>query len=941
MHAFRTKNVKNRAHNHNCIPPFPNVYQAHFSTMEMDADLLFAELVAEGAALGLPAATELLSESAAASASAAAGATGGGASGGDFCEEVASGPVASERAERPLKRRKDSVHSHATVRGWVFDEEHKTKQGAVKKSEAKREKIYGLHPGATADQLKAFEMWVDNAGFIWCNACGKRMQAHKGDVADHMNTHACVDSWSKGYRFYLIDAIARNYFPRAPGTLSQNAETEERLQNLLSASLASVGIHSNTAAKLFDRNSAFLRGLLAVGSIGLGVANTITKRKLQGVDILRHEVLKPIFVEGLRRRLPFSVGMDGSSTKSGLKGIGGEAELVFVYHALMPNPLIIAHEVEHGSPNATRLFQLLKRCVTGPDNMFMTEGQFHSHVKLLAADGASVMGSIASAGAMVKVGDPPHAVQLCIKAITKTMGLHPFLRLAKKVLSRRKCLPHRKLLAAFNLKDSLFSISIAKWSYIANVLRHCADFDFMARLTAWCDYQLAVGGYNASSVIQQAAAQSAAAEVDMDAACEAEGDFDGLDDDESDDEADEEDEDTVPVRGKGRAKAGTSAEAKAKARRLQLTKDLFDMLRSPDMNIRLQVTFLLIKDFRSIGVKLQTDQMSPDVLQALNGAFDTISLLKTAEGRAAQLEPARSVIDKAVEDPPAIVSANVVSRPDGEFLVSNLAEITSNTMRLKQFEGENDDSRKAAGQKLWVNIVTGAPSRRGVAAVTSFVEAAVDAVTDVYNKHVTPLWSSAERRHIASLMHFNKEYLAGFDFSELLAQKGALPDSNDDDYPWSWNSGAAAAGSGASAASSAAAAITDDTPPSLRPKLKQRLLQQWIAFKGKVLTVGSDAFCAPNTSPSDGALYWIRTRQYWPDLSELMLFWLTSPVSTCRLERGFSIQTLLDQDTRRRRRNDHTISADILTVIHREALEVLLSDSLTPPVASAAATVRK
>jgi hypothetical protein len=94
------------------------------------------------------------------------------------------------------------------------------------------------------------------------------------------------------------------------------------------------------------------------------------------------------------------------------------------------------------------------------------------------------------------------------------------------------------------------------------------------------------------------------------------------------------------------------------------------------------------------------------LLLALNGVFDRISVFKTAEGRAALLQPARSVIDNAVEDPPAIGSRNIVSKPVGEFPVSNLAETTSNTTRLMQSAGEHDDARKAAGQKLWVNNVT-------------------------------------------------------------------------------------------------------------------------------------------------------------------------------------------------------------------------------------------
>ena len=43
--------------------------------------------------------------------------------------------------------------------------------------------------------------------------------------------------------------------------------------------------------------------------------------------------------------------------------------------------------------------------------------------------------------------------------------------------------------------------------------------------------------------------------------------------------------------------------------------------------------------------------------------------------------------------------------------------------------------------------------------------------------------------------------------------------------------------------------------------------------------------------------YWIRTRPFWPDLSELMLLWLKAPISTACVERGFSFMTIMDSNT--------------------------------------------
>ena len=42
-------------------------------------------------------------------------------------------------------------------------------------------------------------------------------------------------------------------------------------------------------------------------------------------------------------------------------------------------------------------------------------------------------------------------------------------------------------------------------------------------------------------------------------------------------------------------------------------------------------------------------------------------------------------------------------------------------------------------------------------------------------------------------------------------------------------------------------------------------------------------------------------RPFWRDLSELMLLWLTTPISTACVERGFSFMTMMDANSLRRR----------------------------------------
>ena len=46
--------------------------------------------------------------------------------------------------------------------------------------------------------------------------------------------------------------------------------------------------------------------------------------------------------------------------------------------------------------------------------------------------------------------------------------------------------------------------------------------------------------------------------------------------------------------------------------------------------------------------------------------------------------------------------------------------------------------------------------------------------------------------------------------------------------------------------------------------------------------------------------YWLRMRLYTPDLSELMLQWLTNPLGSVDTERGFSFMMAMDSNARRR-----------------------------------------
>ena len=62
----------------------------------------------------------------------------------------------------------------------------------------------------------------------------------------------------------------------------------------------------------------------------------------------------------------------------------------------------------------------------------------------------------------------------------------------------------------------------------------------------------------------------------------------------------------------------------------------------------------------------------------------------------------------------------------------------------------------------------------------------------------------------------------------------------------------------------------------------------------------------------------IHTHRFWPALSDLMLFLAVPPVSTAGLVHSSSFQTLIDQDTRRRRLDKEHMHENIFMHIHRQ-----------------------
>ena len=319
----------------------------------------------------------------------------------------------------------------------------------------------------------------------------------------------------------------------------------------------------------------------------------------------------------------------------------------------------------------------------------------------------------------------------------------------------------------------------------------------------------------------------------------------------------------------------------------------------------------MLSPLREANAQLQRDTMSRTVLASLTGAYNHLAALQEPEGRSAELEAAKSVLQRAAEAglPEPALLADVVAGEDGSFTVPNLADLPQQPFIIG-FSG-NAAAKKKKEKETWDSLI----------GRSSIGQQAVAGMTTVYNRWVRPCGNFAEQRNVASLLLTPAE-LEELNFQDMLRMPTAQPLSTATGA-WPWNPslpvGAARAGHGG-------AGGLDGLPSGLRTKSKDaKLLLQFIEFKRFGRLKGDHRCVTQNDSAKLPGWYWVRTRKYWPDLSELMLFWLTAPISTAGVERGFSFQTLIDSNARRRALSGTALRDEILAHIYADWLNDALA----------------
>jgi hypothetical protein len=117
-------------------------------------------------------------------------------------------------------------------------------------------------------------------------------------------------------------------------------------------------------------------------------------------------------------------------------------------------------------------------------------------------------------------------------------------------------------------------------------------------------------------------------------------------------------------------------------------------------------------------------------------------------------------------------------------------------------------------------------------------------------------------------------------------------------------------------------------PACLAPTgTKAVLLLEWHDFLRFSATPGDTRAVTAADRLAPGP-FWLRMRRFWRLLPELMLYWLSIPVSTSIVESAFSFQTLIDQNTRRRRSTAlHHVDA-LMAYLYRDVLEDTIKRTL-------------
>lgn len=327
-----------------------------------------------------------------------------------------------------------------------------------------------------------------------------------------------------------------------------------------------------------------------------------------------------------------------------------------------------------------------------------------------------------------------------------------------------------------------------------------------------------------------------------------------------------------------------------------------DLLKDAKIHAIMALAAQLLAPLCEFSLATQHSTASDKSYEAMVEVYKNMSEVLDDDTRADFVSPARKPLQKAVTQSASVSLVplfSVTTEPGSDLKVDLPSDIKPvyNVMSVQQ--------EKATWKEL-----------------LQLAERAADAGGEKYNQRMLPVVNFAERRHVASLS-CRPDTMEKDAFTNLLDDDGALPhwydEDADDGSVWRWCPGGIRA--------------TGANAPHRRRPLKNRLSTLWREFTG--------VFCELSESEKrEAGLYWLRTRDRWGELSELMLYWLCTPISTACVERGFSFMTAMDSNTRRRLMQQRNFRANFLAHLFKPLVQQQLSDCLHSSTRTADARAR-
>jgi hypothetical protein len=832
------------------------------------------------------------------------------------------------------------------------------------------QKVFGLHDKATRQETDKARQLLLSAHKIVCYDCGSYVGAHKKTFMEHVETAACKKAhetqvqlnaeaaqqgrsstllWSMTYAMLMaVDHQRRN------DDEGERAAKIARVQYLASATLSSYDVSYNAQATLFASQSP-LRGALAFlgPSKGLGSHKTAAKYTHNGIELVQREVIASAMQYAIANDLPIAVGVDESPTAN----LGSRPILmVHVFHAGLADTLCVDIAQLHQAPSALRLADGIKSVMVREG--FLTEREWDEHVQILAGDHAAYVKKAARDMGLEFSGDPPHALDLMLKAILNECGLKTLLMSIRALLNGKSYVIAR-IAAAFGIPASAYKVPTHRWGYFINLCtliatpRTCAQ---LQQLLVWMAVNL-YGGNQPLSLTsaelfadipftcRQLATMATAPSIEI----ATEGDAynsqgsvinldpeDGINTDWDDsvievDEDEREEDRTDTEEGSSRSPAvdeetsdsddtdGPGASASFKGRKLQQILQVLRLLTNPIFLTHIRLICDVSNPLRQAQLHMQrADGRSPDVLVSMRGAYDALASYLDGANTAGAIQPASAVTFLRLATVMAKGSGGSSSKPIDDVLADTTPDEVSLLVKVVAHDGVYTviNADEAFSSPLFTVKFADASSTQSVLRIVrSKTMLAAKAAFAKFEAHGSNAMLVAQRRSIASL----NSPLSSIDLMPMLQDLQGTAVST----PLAW-------------ALPKALRDTDEVPMTLQDTdsydggqtttVTLAILGEWNRLLQTYRMSGSECYMK-DADKRQPHTYWLRVRTLYPRLATTMLYWLSFPVGTAGIERNFSSMTVISRDARRRRLSFLSFRAAVLSHCYKEHIRRLLKDA--------------